>query len=64
MANYLEGKQRTEKPFVNHNHTDLSNGKGAVTVIQHLYSDGTPTKATMTIHDHMDLNYGMSYSGY
>jgi len=64
MNNYLDGKQRSEKPFVNHNHTDLSNGKGAVTVIQHLYSDGTPTKATMTIHDHMDLNYGMSYSGY
>ena len=66
MSDYLNGKKggAVGSQFHSHTNTDASVSKGAVTVIQHLYSDGSPTKATMTIHDHMDLNYGMSYNGY
>ena len=65
MDNYLSGnKGGAGGEFHSHTNTDASTNKGAVTVIQHLYADGSPTKATMTIHDHMDLNYGMSYNGY
>ena len=66
MSDYLSGKKggAAASQFHSHTNTDASVSKGAVTVIQHLYADGSPTKATMTIHDHMDLNYGMSYNGY
>ena len=64
MTDYLAGgKGGGTKDFHTHQNTDLSSGKGAVTIVQHLYSDGSPTVSTMTIHDHMDLNYGMSLSG-
>jgi hypothetical protein len=65
MDNYLSGnKGGANGDFHSHTNTDASTNKGAVTVIQHLYADGSPTKATMTIHDHMDVNYGISYNGY
>ena len=65
MSDYLSGnKGGAGGDFHSHTNTDASTNKGAVTVIQHLYADGSPTKATMTIHDHMDLNYGLSYNGY
>ena len=49
---YYDGKQRQGKDgFVTHSNQDFSQGKGAVTVIQHLYADGSPTVRTV-IHDY------------
>lgn len=60
--NYMDGKHRIAKDgFVTHSNQDFSQGKGAVTVIQHLYADGSPTVRTL-VHDyHTSKEYGLSY---
>jgi len=59
---YYDGKSRLSNGgFVNHSNQDFSQNKNAVTVIQHLYADGTPTVRTL-VHDyHTSKEYGLSY---
>jgi hypothetical protein len=60
---YYDGKQRsTDGKIHNHSTQDFSSNKGAVTVIQHLHMDGSPTIRTL-IHDyHTSSEYGMGPS--
>jgi hypothetical protein len=60
--NERELKSNDSKALVSSVVTDASTGKNAVTVIQHLHMDGSPTIRTL-IHDyHTSSEYGMGPS--